>query len=126
MVYIRYKYRICIIEPRACRSSGTTERTMRALPKHVPDPAIAGNSILALLKFGEHYSRGTFFLQFLAVCTAVLWSRAAWHSAVHNAVARGAIQAQRVILIGDAAQRSSFARDLSARGINVVASLDAP
>jgi Undecaprenyl-phosphate glucose phosphotransferase len=83
-------------------------------------------SMLFLLKFGEHYSRGTFFLQFLAVCTAVLWSRAAWHGAVHNAVARGAIQAQRVILIGDAAQRSSFARDLSARGINVVASLDAP
>ena len=83
-------------------------------------------SMLFLLKFGEHYSRGTFFLQFLAVCTAVLWSRAAWHRAVHNAVARGAIQAQRVILIGDPAQRSSFARDLSARGINVVASLDAP
>jgi len=83
-------------------------------------------SILFLLKFSEHYSRGTFFLQFLAVCTAVLWSRAAWHRAVHNAVARGAIQAQRVILIGDPAQRSSFARDLSARGINVVASLDAP
>ena len=83
-------------------------------------------SMLFLLKFGEHYSRGTFFLQFLAVCTAVLWGRAAWHRAVHNAVARGAIQAQRVILIGDPAQRSSFARDLSARGINVVASLDAP
>jgi len=83
-------------------------------------------SMLFLLKFGEHYSRGTFFLQFLAVCTAVLWSRAAWHRAVHDAVSRGAIEAQRVILIGDAAQRSSFARDLAARGINVVASLDAP
>jgi len=83
-------------------------------------------STLFLLKFGEHYSRGTFFLQFLAVCTTVLWSRAAWHRAIHNAVARGTIQAQRVILIGDGAQRSSFGRDLSARGIDVVASLDAP
>jgi hypothetical protein len=68
----------------------------------------------------------TFFLQFLAVCTAVLWSRAAWHRVISNAVATGAIQAQRVILIGDPAQRSSFGRGLSARGINVVASLDAP
>jgi Undecaprenyl-phosphate glucose phosphotransferase len=83
-------------------------------------------SMLFLLKLGEHYSRGTFFLQLLAVCTAVLWSRAEWHRVVQSAVARGAIQAQRVILIGDPAQRSSFGRDLSARGINVVASLDAP
>jgi Undecaprenyl-phosphate glucose phosphotransferase len=83
-------------------------------------------SMLFLFKFAEGYSRGTFILQFLAVCTAVLWGRAAWHRAVHNAVAKGAIQAQRVILVGDAAQRSSFGRDLSARGINVVASLDAP
>ncbi len=83
-------------------------------------------SMLFLLKLGEHYSRGTFFLQLLAVCTAVLWSRAGWHRVVQSAVARGAIQAQRVILIGDPAQRSSFGRDLSARGINVVASLDAP
>jgi Undecaprenyl-phosphate glucose phosphotransferase len=83
-------------------------------------------SMLFLLKFGEHYSRVTFFLQFFAVCTAVLWSRTAWHRAVCNAVARGTIQAQRVILIGDPAHRSSFGRDLSARGVNVVASLDAP
>jgi Undecaprenyl-phosphate glucose phosphotransferase len=83
-------------------------------------------SMLFLLKFGEHYSRVTFFLQFLAVCTAVLWSRVAWHRVICNAVATGAIQAQRVILVGDPAQRSSFERGLSARGINVVASLDAP
>jgi|SRR6266478_5197092 Undecaprenyl-phosphate glucose phosphotransferase len=83
-------------------------------------------SMLFLLKFGEHYSRGTFLLQFLSVCTAVLWSRAAWHRAVRNAVSRGTIQAQRVILVGDPAQRSSFGRDLSTRGINVVASLDVP
>jgi Undecaprenyl-phosphate glucose phosphotransferase len=83
-------------------------------------------SMLFLFKFAENYSRGTFLLQFLSVCTAVLWSRVAWHRAVHNAISRGAIQAQRVILVGDAAERSSFGRNLSTYGINVVASLDAP
>jgi Undecaprenyl-phosphate glucose phosphotransferase len=83
-------------------------------------------SMLFLLKFAENYSRGTFLLQFLSVCAAVLWGRAVWHRAVHNAVSRGTIEALRLILVGDAAQRASFGRDLSTRGINVVASLDAP
>src|SRR2546429_5983998 len=47
-------YRICIIEPWPCRSSDTTERTMGALPRHVPDAAIAGNSILASVPAPEH------------------------------------------------------------------------
>jgi Undecaprenyl-phosphate glucose phosphotransferase len=83
-------------------------------------------SILFLFKVAEGYSRGTFLLQFLSVCTAVLWSRAAWYHAIQNAVARGKMQAQRVILVGNPANRSRFAGDLAARGINVVAALDAP
>ena len=83
-------------------------------------------SALFLLKVAEGYSRATFLLQFLSVSTAVLWSRAAWHRTIQNAVAKGTLQAQRVILVGDAANRSSFAGELAARGINVVAALDAP
>jgi Undecaprenyl-phosphate glucose phosphotransferase len=83
-------------------------------------------SMLFLLKFADNYSRVTFLLQFVSVCCAVLWTRASWHRAIHKAVSKGTIEAQRVILVGDPAERSSFGRDLSSRGIKVVASLDAP
>jgi Undecaprenyl-phosphate glucose phosphotransferase len=77
-------------------------------------------SMMFLLKIAEDYSRGAFFFQIASVAVAVLWVRAVWHSRLQYAIASGAIEARRAILIGDANHCSQVAIQLQRTGIRSI------
>jgi Undecaprenyl-phosphate glucose phosphotransferase len=79
-------------------------------------------SALFLLKITELYSRATFVFQFITVEVTVLGARAFWHPRLQSAIAAGLVNARRVVLIGDAIDRSEFASRLKATAIETVGS----
>jgi Undecaprenyl-phosphate glucose phosphotransferase len=83
-------------------------------------------SALFLLKITELYSRVTFVFQFITVAFAVLASRAFFYSRLQSAIAAGLVNARRVVLIGDAADRAEFAKRLKATAIQTAGSFQLP
>jgi Undecaprenyl-phosphate glucose phosphotransferase len=79
-------------------------------------------STMFMLKFADAYSRGTFVVQFVAVGIAVLGCRAVWFSRVRSAVASGAIEARRAVLIGDLGHHALVINRLKEAGIQIVRS----
>jgi Undecaprenyl-phosphate glucose phosphotransferase len=83
-------------------------------------------SLLFLLKIGDWYSRGTFFLQFLAVSTAMLVARGAAHNYVRRAIEAGTVEARRAILVGDPRSGRAVLNDLRRNGVCWIATLPFP
>jgi Undecaprenyl-phosphate glucose phosphotransferase len=81
---------------------------------------------LFLLKLAEPYSRVTFLCQFLIVGTTVLGNRAFWIWWIRRGVARGRIEARRVLLIGDKTHCLKFANCWKNSGVQVLACFPFP
>jgi Undecaprenyl-phosphate glucose phosphotransferase len=78
-----------------------------------------------LLKISSEYSRGAFIFEVISVGAAVSIFRTAFLFWFRTAIASGAIESCRSILIGDAKDHC-LVEDLKARGIRVVASIPLP
>lgn len=76
-----------------------------------------------LLKLSDAYSRGTFISQLIGVTIAVLILRAVTHSILRSAIASGAVQAPRAILIGNPADCARFSKRFNGSAINIVRSI---
>lgn len=83
-------------------------------------------SALFLFKLSGQYSRATFVFQFVVVEIAVLTTRAVFHARLRAAIAAGRVNARRVVLIGEAACRATFAGRLRATAIQTVGSFPFP
>ena len=83
-------------------------------------------SALFLLKFSGEYSRGAFVFQFLAVAFAVCAVRVTFYVWLQSAIRRGAVEARKVILIGDERYRSQFTDLVKSTGFQSIASLPFP
>ena len=58
-------------------------------------------SLLFVFKIADWYSRGTFFFQFIGAATAILITRGTIHAHIRRAIASGAVEARRAVVIGD-------------------------
>jgi Undecaprenyl-phosphate glucose phosphotransferase len=83
-------------------------------------------STLFLFKISEDYSRGSFIFQVMSVGITMICTRAVAYSWLQSAIAAGLLAARRVVLIGDDALCSHFARRLMATGILPVGSFKFP
>jgi len=79
-----------------------------------------------LLKVSEDYSRATIMVQAVSVGLAVCYTRTIWFSLLHSAIASGAVDARRVILIGDPRHCLHFSARAMATGIRTIRSFDFP
>jgi Undecaprenyl-phosphate glucose phosphotransferase len=83
-------------------------------------------STIFLLKIAGDYSRGSFIFQVIGVGSTILVARTILYSWLHSLIAAGLLEAQRVILIGDAMRCSQFADRLKASGIQTASSFRFP
>jgi Undecaprenyl-phosphate glucose phosphotransferase len=83
-------------------------------------------SALFLFKISEDYSRGSFLFQILSVLIAMIATRTLAYSWLQSSIAAGLLTARRIVLIGDDAICSLFARRLKATGILSIASFQFP
>jgi Undecaprenyl-phosphate glucose phosphotransferase len=83
-------------------------------------------STIFVFKLADDYSRGTFIFQWIGVTIAVLSIRAINHTRLQSAIARGVVQARRVILIGDRVYCGEVASRLKEAGIHTIVSFDFP
>jgi Undecaprenyl-phosphate glucose phosphotransferase len=83
-------------------------------------------SVMFLLKISEGYSRGTFFVQLMAVAIAVLAVRAVSHARLQAGIAAGRVEARRAVLIGDAIHYRAVIDRLKDAGILTVGSFPFP
>lgn len=83
-------------------------------------------SIIFLLKIGADYSRGTFLVQFVGVCAAVLSVRAVGFSKLLSAISSADLKARRVAMIGDSRYAQHFVSRLKSVGIRTVRSFEYP
>jgi Undecaprenyl-phosphate glucose phosphotransferase len=81
---------------------------------------------LFLLKIAEPYSRATFVMQFITVGFAVLTNRAMAYSRLQSAIAKGLLEARRVVLVGDALNCARFAARLTGTCVRSVSSFPFP
>jgi Undecaprenyl-phosphate glucose phosphotransferase len=81
---------------------------------------------LFLLKIAQPYSRATFVMQLVIVGFAVLTNRAMAYARLQSATAKGRVEAQRVVLVGDAIDCARFAARLTGTGISLVGSFPFP
>src|SRR5262249_57550393 len=56
-------------------------------------------SFLFVFKIADWYSRGTFFFQFIGAATAILITRGTIHAHIRRAIASGAVEARRAVVI---------------------------
>ena len=77
---------------------------------------------LYLLKFADNYSRGTYIFQLVGVSTAVLMARALIHSKLQQLIEQGAIEARRVVLVGDPGHCAEYAKLLNGTGVRIIGS----
>jgi hypothetical protein len=56
-------------------------------------------SLLFVFKIADWYSRGTFFFQFIGAATAMLITRGAIHAHIRRAIASGAVEARRAVVM---------------------------
>jgi Undecaprenyl-phosphate glucose phosphotransferase len=83
-------------------------------------------SLLFLLRIAGWYSRGTFFCQFAGVGAAILIVRGSTHSYVRRAMQLGAVEARRVVLVGDTKASGNILDNLRRSGIFGVAAVPFP
>jgi len=80
-------------------------------------------SALFFLKIGENYSRGALIFQLGFVSMTIVAIRAAAHSGLHTAIARGLVASGRVILAGQQEHCVAFISRLHAPGLRIVSVL---
>jgi hypothetical protein len=80
-------------------------------------------SMIFFTKFAGLYSRGTFIAQFISVSVAVLAIRAGAYAWLQAAMASGALQVRRVILIGEPNDCTRFTARLRDPGSRIVRAL---
>lgn len=83
-------------------------------------------SALFFFKVSDGYSRGAFVLQFAFVCAAAFCARATTYSWIHRALARGFLEARRIVLIGNEDHCATFVGWINTPGVRTVASLSFP
>jgi putative colanic acid biosynthesis UDP-glucose lipid carrier transferase len=83
-------------------------------------------STIFLLKISEDYSRATVMVQAVSVGLAVLCTRTIWFAILQPIVARGLVDARRIILIGDPRHCLHFSGRAMATGIRTIRSFDFP
>src|SRR5215813_14273831 len=77
-------------------------------------------STMFILKLTDEYSRATFMLQFVSVTIVVMCVRALSYSRLSSAIKSGALEARRVVLIGDPRYFAQFENRLRSSGIQTV------
>jgi Undecaprenyl-phosphate glucose phosphotransferase len=83
-------------------------------------------SLLFVFKIAEWYSRGTFFFQFIGAGTAMLIARGTMHAHIRRAIASGAVEARRAVVIGDSNDNRDILNNLRQAGIRLVGNLPLP
>jgi Undecaprenyl-phosphate glucose phosphotransferase len=83
-------------------------------------------SALFLLKIGDWYSRGTFFIQFLCVGVAILITRGTVHNQVRSAIQSGSVEARKAVLVGDAKSHADVVGRLQQQGVRWASVLSFP
>lgn len=79
-----------------------------------------------LLKISTEYSRGAFIFEIASVSIAICISRTVFIMWLRSAIASGAIESRRTILVGNASHRARVTDKLKAEGIRVVDSIPLP
>jgi Undecaprenyl-phosphate glucose phosphotransferase len=77
-------------------------------------------STMFILKLTDEYSRATFMLQFVSVTVVVMCVRALSYSRLSSAIEAGALEARRVVLVGDPRYFAQFEHRLRSSGIRTV------
>lgn len=77
-------------------------------------------ALFFVLKVSDTYSRGVLISQFVAVMGAILTIRASFQAFVRTNLAKGALETDRIIVIGSVASDHSFIQSLTKRGARVV------
>ena len=77
-------------------------------------------STMFILKLTDEYSRATFMLQFVSVTVVVMCVRALSYSRLSSAIESGALEARRVVLVGDPRDFAQFEHRLRSSGIQTV------
>jgi Undecaprenyl-phosphate glucose phosphotransferase len=80
-------------------------------------------SLMFVFKVAHLYSRGTFFLQFVAAGAAILILRGSMHARICRAVQSGVVEARRAVLIGDLRDRVNILDNLRHSGVRLVDTL---
>src|SRR6516225_5353316 len=80
-------------------------------------------SLLFVFKIADWYSRGTFFFQFIGAATAILITRGTIHAHIRRAIASGAVEARRAVVIGDPNDNREILNNLRQSGIRSVGRL---
>src|SRR5215510_12939811 len=102
---------------------------VQTLPRHVflinglATVALAFSIFLStmfILKLTDEYSRATFMLQFVSVTVVVMCLRALAYSRLRSAIESGALEARRVVLVGDPRYFAQFENRLRSSGIQTV------
>ncbi len=83
-------------------------------------------STLFFFKVAEGYSRGSLALQLVFVCIAICCSRTAVYSCLQSAIARGLLEAKRIVLIGNEDQCATFIGAANTPGLRTVATVAFP
>ena len=83
-------------------------------------------STLFLLKIGDWYSRGTFFIQFLCVAVAILTTRGTVHGRVRRAIQSGRVEARKAVLVGDVKSHVHIVGQLEQQGVRWASALSFP
>jgi Undecaprenyl-phosphate glucose phosphotransferase len=83
-------------------------------------------SLLFVFKIADWYSRGTFFFQFIGAATAMLITRGTIHAHIRRAIASGAVEARRAVVIGDPNDDREILNNLRQSGIRSVGRLPLP
>src|SRR5215468_6377376 len=74
-------------------------------------------SLLFVFKIADWYSRGTFFFQFIGAATAMLITRGIIHAHIRRAIASGAVEARRAVVIGDPNDNRDILNNLRQSGL---------
>jgi len=83
-------------------------------------------SLLFVFKIADWYSRGTFFFQFIGAGIAMLTTRGVMHAHIRRAIASGAVEARRAVVIGDPYENRDILNNLRQSGIRSVGNLPLP
>src|SRR5258708_4937013 len=83
-------------------------------------------SLLFVFKIADWYSRGTFFFQFIGAATAILITRATIHAHIRRAIASGAVEARRAVVIGDPNDNRDILNNFDQSAIRAVGNLPLP
>ncbi len=83
-------------------------------------------TLLFLLKATDAYSRGAFFCQFFVAAIAIVGMRSLTHNNFRAAIARNAIEARRVVLIGRRDHCVQFASRIVKAGLRIQAVIPFP